>query len=98
MNHFRQSALCLLVTILLLFSCTDQKAVHRKEAQDFLDSMNNKYHELYTASSESQWLVNTHIVEGDTMNAFLSGRADEALAKFTGSKENVSRETSFLKC
>ena len=37
--------------------------------------------------------MNTYIVEGDTMNAFNAGKADEALAKFTGSNENVNKAT-----
>ena len=66
--------------MLLLTSCSSQSERHQKEVQQFLDNYNNKYRELYTASSEGQWLVNTRIVEGDTMNAWKSRQADEALA------------------
>ena len=87
----------LFILVFVIISCTDQKTAHMKVVQDFLNQYNEKYRELYTASSEGQWLVNTHIVEGDTMNAYTSGKAEEAMAKFTGSKENVSLATKFLK-
>ena len=80
-----------------VIACKDDKTAYQKEVQDYLDTYNKKYKELYTASSEGQWAVNTHIVEGDTMNAYASGKSDEALAKFTGSNENVNKATSFLK-
>ncbi len=70
---------------------------HKDEVQTYLDKYNNEYKDLYTASSEGQWSVNTHIVEGDTMNAYHSGKADEAMAKFTGSKANIDKATEFLK-
>lgn len=78
-------------------SCTDKKTAKILEVQNFLDEYNLKYKELYTKSSDGQWLLNTHIVEGDTMNAYISGQADEALAKYTGSNENVGKATEFLK-
>jgi peptidyl-dipeptidase A len=81
-------------TFLLFSGCGKD---HKAEVQSFLDGYNTKYKELYTASSEGQWLVNTHIVEGDTMNAHTSGKADEAFAKFTGSKENIEKAQEFLK-
>jgi peptidyl-dipeptidase A len=78
-------------------SCSNEKENHRKEVQTYLDGYNLKYKELYTASSEGQWLVQTHIVEGDTMNAYRSGLADQAMATFTGSKENIDKATAYLK-
>lgn len=78
-------------------SCKNEKEEHQKEVQAYLDVYNQKYRELYTASSEGQWLVQTHIVEGDTMNAYKSGLADEAMAKYTGSKENIDKATAYLK-
>ena len=88
---------CLAIISIQLVSCTSEKEKHSKEVQNYLDAYNSKYRELYTASSEGQWLVQTHIVEGDTMNAYKSGLADEAMAKFTGSKENIDKATNYLK-
>lgn len=98
MKHlFLRPLFVLLVFTFSFSSCKDEKTAHQKEVQDYLDAYNKNYKELYTASSEGQWSVNTHIVEGDTMNAYVSGKADEALAKFTGSNENVIKATAFLK-
>ena len=94
------SKLCLLLLLagtVTFISCSDQKSARIKDVQDYLDAYNIKYRELYSASSEGQWLVNTHIVENDTMNAYQSGLADEALAKYTGSTENVNKANEFLK-
>jgi len=85
------------VLAFLFAACTNEKETHQKEVQSYLDAYNLKYKELYTASSEGQWLVQTHIVEGDTMNAYKSGLADEAMAKYTGSKENIDKATAYLK-
>ena len=85
------------ILIFLFSSCISEKEKHQKEVQSYLDIYNHKYKELYTASSEGQWLVQTHIVQGDTMNAYKSGQADEAMAKYTGSKENIDKATNYLK-
>ncbi len=89
--------LAIAIIALPFYSCTSEKEKHQKEVQTYLDGYNQKYKELYTASSEGQWLVQTHIVEGDTMNAYKSGQADEAMAKYTGSKENIDKATAYLK-
>ena len=87
-----------LITIAFLFvSFGNNAEQHKKDVQQFLDAYNIKYQELYTASSEGQWKVQTHIVAGDSTNATASRIADEAMAKFTGSKENIDKATAFLK-
>ncbi len=85
------------ILAMLFSSCTTEKEKHQKEVQAYLDVYNQNYKDLYTASSEGQWMVQTHIVEGDTMNAYNSGIADEAMAKYTGSKENVEKAAAYLK-
>jgi peptidyl-dipeptidase A len=86
-----------MMIVVLFISCTNEKENHQKEVQTYLDAYNKKYQELYTASSEGQWKVQTHIVKDDTTNAYQSGLADQALAKFTGSKENIDKATEYLK-
>lgn len=68
----------------------------QKEAQAFLDTYTQEYVKLYTASSEAQWKANTEIREGDTTNAAAAQKADEAMAAFTGSKENIEKARGFL--
>jgi len=83
--------------VLLLASCLSQSERHQKEVQHFLEGYNTQYRTLITASNDGQWLLQTHIVESDTMNAYKSQIADEALAKFTGSKENINKAIEYLK-
>lgn len=88
--------ICLALAV-LLSSCQNETEKQQKAVDTFLESYNLKYKELYTASSAGQWAVNTHIVEGDTMNAYNSAMADEAMAKYTGSIENINKATELLK-
>ena len=85
------------LSVILLAACGGGKEERIKEVQVYLDAYNKKYQELYTASAAGQWQVNTHIVEGDTMNAYNSGLADQAMAKYTGSNENVEKAKSYMK-
>jgi peptidyl-dipeptidase A len=87
------AAILLLSTLL---ACNNDSKKHCDEVQTYLDGYNKKYRELYTASSEGQWKVNTHIVEGDTMNAYASRQADEAMAKFTGSNDNITKVKKYM--
>lgn len=88
--------------LLLLASCgggNQQNASSAKgneAAQQFIDQYTNQYVKLYTASSEAQWKANTEIREGDTTNAYKAQMADEAMAAFTGSKENIEQAKKFL--
>ncbi|HLT48337.1 MAG TPA: M2 family metallopeptidase [Rubricoccaceae bacterium] len=68
----------------------------RVEAQAFLDSYASQLQPLYYASALAQWDANTRIVEGDDTNARRVQEADEALAAFTGSVENIERARHFL--
>lgn len=67
-----------------------------KEVQSFLDTYTKEYITLYTASSEAQWKANTYIVKGDQETEKLVQQADEAFAKFTGSKQNIEQAQKFL--
>lgn len=65
-------------------------------AQAYLDAYTATYLRLAAESSEAQWASNTHIVEGDDTNAKRTQAADEALAAFTGSVENIEAARAFL--
>lgn len=62
----------------------------------FLSDYNTKFQSCLVAANEGQWLLNTHIVEGDTMTEKKAAAADEAIATFSGSKEITDRAIKFL--
>ncbi len=66
------------------------------EVQTFIDSYTKQYLELSYTSSKAEWKSNTMIVEGDTTNEAATKAANEALAMFTGSKDNIEMTTKFL--
>ncbi len=85
----------LLFLSLLLMSCSTPEK-RQKEAQAFIDNYTAQLKSLYYASSQAQWAVNTKIVEGDSTNAVASRQADEAMAAFTGSTENINTTRALL--
>ncbi len=74
----------------------DDKAKIAEEAKAFLESYNTQFQKLYYASAEAEWAANTHIVPGDTTNAVLVQKANEAMAAFTGSEANIAKAKEFL--
>src|SRR3954462_11221149 len=91
-----------LIAGLLTFSaCNNSKTEStvdpiQNEAEAFLNDYNAQYKKYLTASNEGQWKLNTHIVEGDTATSNSAARADEAFAKFTGSKEIIEIAKKFI--
>lgn len=85
--------------LLLLTQCgvNGVNKVKQDEVQTWLDEYNKKWQDLVTVSSEAQWLLNTQIVEGDTVTEKKAADADEAYSKYTGSKEVVAKAQEFLK-
>src|SRR6476660_7461686 len=67
------------------------------ELDNYLTTYNHEYQRRSYASSLAEWESNTHIVEGDSSNAIHTRRANEDLARFVGSSENISRIQQFLK-
>lgn len=88
----KQLSLLLVVT----FACggPDPQAV--AEAQAFLDSYNDEFLGLYYESAQAEWQSNTEIIEGDTTNAYRTNTANEAMAAFTGSIENIEKAQALL--
>src|SRR5690606_23308518 len=66
------------------------------EAQKFIDNYTAEYVKLYTEAAEAQWKSNTEIIEGDTTNMINARKADEAMAAFTGSRDNINNAKKFL--
>lgn len=85
----------LLFLSFLLVSCSTPEK-RQKEAQAFIDNYSAQLKSLYYASSEAQWAVNTKIVEGDSTNAVAARQADETMAAFTGSTENINTTRALL--
>src|SRR5687768_2742508 len=81
---------------ILIVTCFAGCSNPQQEAQQFVDTYNGEYARLYYASSEASWATNTAIKEGDTLNAYHSRMADEALSSFTGSVENIEKAKKFL--
>ena len=69
---------------------------YRAQAQEFLTAYNAEYVRLYTASAEAEWRSNTRIVPGDTSNAGATTRANQRMAAFTGSTENIRQLRALL--
>ena len=92
----------LTIALFSIIACKpDHKAstelsAEQKEAQAFLDTYTAEYVKRYYASGEASWKTNTEIKEGDTLNAYNSRIADEALTAFTGSVENIEQTKKFL--
>jgi len=83
------------IFVFLVLGCSSPEK-RQKEAQVFIDEYSAKVKTLYYASSQAQWAVNTKIVEGDSTNAVAARKADEAMAAFTGSTENINKARAFL--
>lgn len=71
-------------------------ALVQADAQRYLADYERNFQQLYYASALAQWNSNTRIVEGDTTNAARTKAADEALARFVGSVENIERIRGLL--
>ena len=66
------------------------------EVEAYLASYAKQYQRLSYASAEAEWASNTRIVEGDSSNAVRTRQANEALARFVGSAENIGKIQQFL--
>ena len=74
----------------------DANAAIQAEVQQFLVEYTAKYQELSVALSETQWKANTMIIEGDSATTMAATAAGEALAAFSGSKENIEKTQKYL--
>jgi peptidyl-dipeptidase A len=83
-----------LLAVISLAACSQSP---RDEATAFLSGYNDQYQKLYYESSKAEWQSNTRIVEGDTTNAYRTRMANEALAAFTGSTENIETARRLLR-
>ena len=68
----------------------------RAACDEYLGRYATEYHRLKTAANEADWVSQTHIVEGDTTNEQRTRAAEEAMAAFAGSTENIEKTRGFL--
>lgn len=97
--RFTETAFILLFAAISLVACKNKTAKNdtlQQEVQQWLDSYNKQWQQLLIASAEAEWALNTKIVEGDTITSKLAEEANEAMAKFTGSKENIETAKKYL--
>jgi peptidyl-dipeptidase A len=85
-----------LFCVLLVVACSSTRNVQEK-AQKFLDAYNTRFQDLSYAADLADWKSNTIIIEGDTANAYATRMAEEELAAFTGSTENIETARTLLK-
>jgi peptidyl-dipeptidase A len=87
----------------MLAACTEnpnnsgsQENEATQEAGSFISDYTETFLRLYSESAEAEWTANTRIVEGDTLNSYNVQQANEALAQFTGSEENIAKARELL--
>ena len=68
----------------------------QSEVDAYLLAYNAQYKDLNIATNEAQWMLLTHIVEGDTTASYNAQVAANRLADFTGSKENIEKVKGYL--
>lgn len=91
--------MALSLSVFLFASCggdAEKKSAAQKEAQVFIDNYTDQYVKLSTEASEAAWKLNIEIIPGDSTNKLAAQKADEALAAFTGSEENINKATEYL--
>jgi peptidyl-dipeptidase A len=77
-------------------SVSDPKSGLRGDCDEYLGRYASEYRRLRTAANEAEWISQTHIVEGDTTNEKRTRAAEEAMAAFVGSTENIEKTRGFL--
>lgn len=93
-QHLMALGLC---SVFLLTATGSYAQSKPAKAQDFINTYTREYVRLYTNSSLAQWQSNIEIKPGDTVNSTAAQKADEAMAAFTGSRENITNARKFLK-
>lgn len=62
----------------------------------YLAQYGQEFQRLSQLSNLAEWQSNIHIVEGDSTNSIRTRCANEALARFVGSNENIARIRGYL--
>lgn len=88
-----------ILTLVALLACQSDAArpAAGGELDTYLSDYGKEYQRLSNESALAEWESNTRIVEGDSANAIRTRRANEALARFVGSNENIGRIRGYLR-
>jgi len=87
-----------LLALLVLFACRSGTSRSANADLDaYLSQHGQEFQRLSHESALAEWESNTRIVEGDTTNSVRTRRANEALARFVGSNENIARIQGYLR-
>lgn len=98
----KKHLLFLSVTTIFYSACTtsNKHEEGNKQLQDsvqaYIDQYSAAYKELSTVANEAQWQSNIKIIEGDSTNAIASNKAQQQMAEFTGSTENIDIVQHYL--
>ncbi len=86
------------LALLVLLACQSGAArpAANSELDAYLARYGMEYQRLNRESGLAEWASNTRIVEGDSTNSVRTRRANEALAGFVGSNENIARIRGYL--
>ena len=86
------------LALLALLACQSGTSRSANAAlDDYLSRYSHEYQRLYYESGLAEWESNTRIVEGDSTNSIRTRRANEALARFVGSNDNIARIQEYLR-
>lgn len=102
MKSIFKLSLVILISGFILSSCgngepkeDDSTLVSRVDS--FLVSYNNTWRALNIEANEAQWTLLTHLVKDDTVSENKANRANDKLAQFLGSADNIKHTQEFLK-
>ena len=89
----------ILTVITVLTGCAPQAPQPDKgeEVQTFLDNYTTSYVDLVAVSAEAQWASNTLIIDGVESIDRITNISNEALSRFTGSKQIIEKTREYLK-
>ncbi len=88
-------AVTALFSLLTMMACSEGDL--QRQVDDYLAEYSTTMQGLYYEANQAEWASNTRIIEGDTTNAARTRRAQEALAAYVGSVENIERIRGYLK-
>ena len=93
-----KTSLSPVLALLALLACRSgaARSSSNVEVDTYLADYGKEFQRLSYESGLAEWESNIRIVQGDSSNAVRTRRANEALARFVGSDENIARIRGYL--